>query len=104
MGKTARNDLDKIKDALQKIKSENRKLRKENSALKKQLSRAEIAAFEHDEDSDDSDVLEITDDGVADCPKCKVHSVLHEIKAGRYTIQHCKTCGYKKRIDSLKKT
>lgn len=99
---STRDDFDKVKDSLQKLKAENRHLRKENASLKKQLGRAEVTAFET-VDAREYELIVEPDDGT-ECPECTVHSILQEIKAGRYTIKRCKVCGYKKRTDSLKKT
>jgi regulator of replication initiation timing len=97
------NDFDKVKDALQKLKSENRKLRKENSQLRKELNRAAVSEFERSIDSEEEMVLvpeEKKEDPV--CPKCKAEGLLH-IKAGRYLIKSCNSCGYRKRLDLLSK-
>jgi regulator of replication initiation timing len=95
---STRDDFDKVKDVAHKLRSENRRLRKENSRLRKELNRyVEVEVDDVEVDAEYVAVIEKPE--VINCPKCKADD-FKQIPAGKYTVNLCKACGYRKRQES----
>lgn len=101
---SSRDDSDRVKDANHELRAQNRKLRKENAQLRKELQKransdfdVELKVEEQLEPAFEPVYREIKKQSVK-CSKCNSDE-LKEIRAGKYLIKVCESCGHKRRTE-----